>query len=374
MRQAFVCVNSAILAALLFAAPLSAQTNVDPVIDAASFSGEVMFLESGAPGMVLVIVRNGHSTVLGYGETEKGTGTQPDGKSLLRLNSITKVFVGEVAASLAAEGSLRLTDPLRRYAGGTHLPDSPGRAVTLLDLATHSAGMPREMPGLPEGTNPRAWPTRADRWQWLAGYDLPWAAGSVASYSNVGFDLLADATETAGGKPYADLLREHVTGPLGMADTVLTPTPEQCARLMIGSGVGGTFPCGDTHATGGSGGLYSTGEDMGRWLVHELANSDGSLDVSHAIYRQRQTLEAAIGFDETGQMAGLGMGWVAVAGDGINPMLLTKSGGGLGFMSYVAIAPGRDVGVFVAVNRADFEMFGTITRMVNGIIANLVIR
>ena len=40
-------------------------------------------------------------------------------------------------------------------------------------------------------------------------------------------------------------------------------------------------------------------------------------------------------------MAGLALGWVAVAPDSIQPMLLVKSGGGAGFMSYVAFAPGR---------------------------------
>ncbi|WP_207790567.1 D-alanyl-D-alanine-carboxypeptidase/endopeptidase AmpH [Polymorphobacter fuscus] len=359
---------------LLMSARGLAAPPADRVVEAAGLAGEVMFLESGAPGMVLTIVRNGQSTVLGYGETEKGNGKVPDGRSLFRLNSVTKVFVGEVAAALAAEGKLHLSDPLQRYAGSYKVPASGVRQVTLLDLATHSAAMPRELDDMPDGANPRAWPTRADRWKWLPGYDLPWAPGRIASYSNVGFDLLADAVEIAGGRPYADLLKLHVTGPLGMVDTGLVPTPDQCARLMVGSGLGGSFPCGDTRATGGSGGLYSTGDDMGRWLVHELADPDGSLGVSHAVYRQRQALQAAIGFDEAGPMAGLGMGWVAVDGNGITPALLTKTGGGLGFMTYMAMAPGRGVAVFVVVNRADFAMFGDITRMVNGLIANLVIR
>lgn len=367
---------SVTLSLLLCTAPAASWASdvPDPVIEAASLAGDVMFLEMGAPGMVLTIVRDGQSTVLGYGETEKGNGKQPDGRTLLRLNSITKIFVGEVAAALAAEGRLSLSDPLQKYSGTMKVPASGARQVTLLDLATHTAAMPRELDGIPEGANPRAWPTRLDRWKWLPGYTLPWAPGSIASYSNVGFDLLADAVETATGKMYPALLKQYVTGPLGMADTVLTPTAEQCARLMTGSGLGGTFPCGDTRATGGSGGLYSTGDDMGRWLVHELANADGALDISHAVYRQRQELKASIGFDEAGPMAGLGMGWVAVAADGINPMLLTKSGGGLGFMSYMVMAPGRDVAVFVVVSRADFAMFGDLTRMVNGLAASLVIR
>jgi serine-type D-Ala-D-Ala carboxypeptidase/endopeptidase len=39
--------------------------------EASGLAGTAMFLNSGAPGMVLVIVRGGQNLVLGYGETEK---------------------------------------------------------------------------------------------------------------------------------------------------------------------------------------------------------------------------------------------------------------------------------------------------------------
>ncbi|MEJ0016199.1 MAG: D-alanyl-D-alanine-carboxypeptidase/endopeptidase AmpH [Acetobacteraceae bacterium] len=347
----------------------------DPVLDEASdLAGFVMFVDSGAPGMVLAVVRGDATLVAGYGETEKGNGRTPDGKSLVRLNSITKVVATEVLASLAADGKVRLTDPLQRYAGDVKVPTSGPRPINLLDLATHSAGLPREMDGAPPGVNPRAWPTRADRWKWLPGQTLRWAPGTVASYSNVGFDLLADAMETATGQSYPDLLRTRVTTTLGMVDTGFAPTPEQCARLMVGSGFGGAATCVDTHATDGSGGLYSTGDDMARWLHHNIDDPDGTLAVSHAMYRPRQSLPAAIGFDEGGPMAGLGLGWVMVPSDGIRPMLVAKSGAGAGFMSYAAFAPGRRVGVFVVVNRVDFQAFHGLAGAANALIATLVTR
>jgi serine-type D-Ala-D-Ala carboxypeptidase/endopeptidase len=347
----------------------------DPVLaEATSLGGAVMFIDSGAPGMVLVIVRGDHSVVLGYGETEKGNQHQPDGRSLLRLNSITKVFATEVLVSLAAEGKLRLSDPLQRYSGDVQVPAFSGHPITLLDLVTHSAGLPREMGPAPPDVNPRAWPTREDRWQWLPGYKLLWAPGSIASYSNVGFDFLADAMEAAGGQSYPDLLRARVTVPLGMVDTGFAPTAGQCAKLMVGTGLGGAATCVDTHATDGSGGLYSTGDDMARWLRHNIEDPDGILLLSHAVYRPRQSLPAAIGFDEAGPMAGLGLGWVTMASDGIRPMLVVKSGGGAGFMSYIAFAPGRGVGLFVAVNRVDFQMFFGMTTAANALIENLVTR
>ena len=360
--------------ALAFAAVTTARAADDPLLaDATDLSGLVAFMESGAPGMVLVVVRGGATIVRGYGETEKGNKHAPDGNSLLRLNSITKVFTTEVLASLAADRKLALTDPLQRFTDKT-VPLFGAKPITLLDLATHSAGLPREMPGAPEDANPRAWPTHEDRWAWLPRYTLPWAPGTTASYSNIGFDLLADATENAGGQPYPDLLRTRVTAPLGMTDTGFTPTPEQCARLMVGSGRGGPLPSGDTHATDGSGGLYSTGNDMARWLRHNLDDVEGALALSHAVYRPRQSMPAVIGFDEGTSMAGLGLGWVMLAAQGAQPAMLTKSGGGAGFMTYMAFAPGQGIAVFIAASRVDFSMFPILTDTANKLIAGLVPR
>lgn len=366
-----------ILLALVLALATATASHAadDPVLaEAADLLGTVTFLNSGAPGMVLAVVRGDRALVRGYGETEKGNKHTPDGASLLRLNSITKVFTTEMLVSLVAERKLALTDPLQRFAADAKVPVFGTRAITLLDLATHSAALPRETGDIPEGVNSRAWPTREDRWKWLLGYTLPWEPGTIAAYSNPGFDLLADAIETAGGQSYPDLLRLHVTAPLGMTDTGFAPTPEQCARLMIGSGLGGAASCIDTHATDGSGGLYSTGNDMVRWLRHNLADTNGVLALSQAVYRPRQSIPVAIGFDEALPMAGLGLGWVTVAAQGAQPMLVVKSGGGAGFMSYIAFAPGRNVGVFIAVNRVDFPMFSGVTDTANKLITSLVTR
>ena len=347
----------------------------DPVLtEAVEFPGYVMFGESGAPGMVLVVVRGTAGLVLGYGETERGNGRQPDGRSLFRLNSVSKVFATEVLASLAAEGGIRLTDKLERHAGGIPVQQVGPRPITLLDLATYSAGMPREIGDAPPDRAPRTWPTRSERWDWLSGNPLRWAPGTVAAYSNVSFDLLADAMESASGQPYAALLRDRVVAPAGMTDTIVAPSEEQCTRLMIGTGLGGAGPCVDTTATAGSGGLYSTGNDMLRWLQHNMRDPEGTLALSHAIYRQRQAMPIATGFDEGAPMSGLGMGWVISDAAGTRPLLVAKSGAGVGFMSYVAFAPGRDVGVFVVINRLDFAPFAGLVAGANALLASLATR
>ena len=51
---------------------MAEQPAADPVLaEATGLAGTAMFMTSGAPGMVLVVVRGDRSLVLGYGETEK---------------------------------------------------------------------------------------------------------------------------------------------------------------------------------------------------------------------------------------------------------------------------------------------------------------
>jgi serine-type D-Ala-D-Ala carboxypeptidase/endopeptidase len=356
---------------LVFATITAARTAGNRLLkNAADTSGNVMFSVSEVPGMVLVLDRGGQTLISGYGETATGNHQTPDEHSLLCLNSITKLFTTEVLVSLAAKGKLALSDPLQRFAGRAKVPRFGTRSITLLDLATHSAALPRD---LPEGAVSGTSPTRKDRWRWLAGHTLPWAPGTIAAYSNVGFDLLADAIESAGKKPYRDLLRTHVTAPLGMNDTCFAPSRKQCAQLMTGSGDDDAAPCGDMHADG-SDGLYSTAGDMALWLRHNVREANDVLALSHAVYRPRQSMPAAVGFGEASPIAGLGLGWVSVAAQGIEPMLLVKSGGGPGFMSYIAFAPGRNAGMFVAVNRLDYSTFPALTDGANKLLASLVTR
>ncbi|KJU43927.1 beta-lactam binding protein AmpH [Salmonella enterica subsp. enterica serovar Heidelberg str. 90-0318] len=103
----------------------------------------------------------------------------------------------------------------------------------MVNLATHTSALPREQPGGAAHRPVFVWPTREQRWNWLSTATLKVAPGSQAAYSNLAFDLLADALATASGKPYTQLFEEKITRPLGMKDTTFTPSPDQCKRLMV---------------------------------------------------------------------------------------------------------------------------------------------
>lgn len=321
-----------------------------PLADA-DLRGSTIFEESAATGMVLVVVRNREVMMTSYGETSPGSGVKPSSNSLVRLCSISKVFAGELLMELTKEGKVRLTDPLQRFAPpGRVVPKGAGGTpITLRDLATHTSGLPREVSSYPAKAPHFTFPDRTLRWIWLPKQRLISHPGTAALYSNVGFDFLGDALVSATNKSYAQLLKEYIVQPLGLRDTTLTPSWEQCARLLRGTGDEG--PCTDTQASGASGGVYSTSADMVRMLQYLLhvPGVAAQAGPSIAVYLKPIQLKSVQGLSHAGDPTGIGLGWVQL-GDPDGPSaLIEKTGGGAGFETYIALSPRRQTGIFLAV-------------------------
>ena len=329
----------------------------------ADLRGSTIFEQSAVTGMVLVVVRNREAMMKSYGETFPGSGVRPDPNSLIRLCSISKVFAGELLSELISEGKVTLNDPLQRFAPPkTIVPEGTGRTpITLRDLATHTSGLPREVGSYPAKTPHFTFPDQTFRWTWLTKQRLLTRPGTDALYSNVGFDLLGDALACAANKTYAQLLNERIVRPLGLRDTTLTPSSEQCARLLRGTGDEG--PCTDTQASGASGGVYSTSADMARVLQYLLHTPGATAQVGPAIavYLKPAQLKSVQGLSHAGDPTGIGLGWIQL-GDPDGPSaLMEKTGGGAGFETYIALSPKRQTGIFLAVTdgkgRAQISLF-----------------
>ncbi len=370
-----------LLCAFLVIAPAASTVRAEDraLQEATAFFGQVLHIETGVPALVVAAVRGEEVAIEGFGERADGSGQEPDGRTLMRVGSITKAFAGQVLASLVADGTVGLADPLADHlTWAKRGSDDAGGPIRLIDLVTHSAGLPREVPHEPGSEeDPFANITRAAFEQWLGSEPLLFRPGSAVLYSNFGFDLLAAALGSAAGTTYADLLRERVTGPIGMNDTTFVPNENQSGRIMQGHGFEGealpAVPTGD--AIVGSGGLYSTAEDMALWLKWHLGRfADDGADVrliDHASYLYRDGLKMVFGMDESGRMDAIGLGWVVMMPREDRPLILQKAGGLQGIFSYVAFAPTRNVGVFVAINAFDFGAAMAMTEAANDFIASL---
>ncbi|OKP04512.1 D-alanyl-D-alanine-carboxypeptidase/endopeptidase AmpH [Xenorhabdus eapokensis] len=329
-----------------------------------------IFEEGNPLGMAMVVIDNNQVIHRSFGETYPGSGVRPRQDSLIRIASITKLMTSEVMVKLAQRKHLKITDPLQKYTYyGVHVPNyGTGQPILLYHLASHTSGLPREQPGGKWGRPVFIWPTQSNRWAWLKTAKIDTTPGTTASYSNLAYDLLADALSKATGKPYSRLLQEEITYPYRMKDTTLTPTPSQCTRLMAGVK---SSPCVNTIAAAGSGGVYSTPADMQRWMQQFLSSHNQlrkqTASREQGIYFKRADLKSIKGMDVAGQADGIGLGWVYMDAEGI----YQKTGGGGGFNTYMAMIPERNIGVFVVMTRKEQSKFSHVTSGVNELVAAL---
>jgi D-alanyl-D-alanine-carboxypeptidase/D-alanyl-D-alanine-endopeptidase len=332
-----------------WAASASAQQPLS-LADAA-LQGRTLFQQSGFTSMVFIVVRDRETMVEGYGETFPGSARTPNDKSLIRLCSLSKVFATDLLLRLADDGKLSIADPLERYAPpGKHVPlADDGTKITLRDLATHTAGLPREVGAYPAKAPHFTFPSYTVRWAWLQKQKLLTPPGTAALYSNVGFDFLGDALAIASSKSYAQLLHDRLLEPLGMWDTTLVPSFDQCARLLRGERDEG--PCTDTLASGASGGIYSTPADMVKFLQYLLQTPGSPAQPPNAlsVSIEPHQLKSIQGLSHAGDPTGIGLAWIQI-GDPTTPSsIIEKTGGGAGFSTYIALSPSHKTAVFLAV-------------------------
>jgi D-alanyl-D-alanine-carboxypeptidase/D-alanyl-D-alanine-endopeptidase len=319
--------------------------------------------------------------VRSYGEMADGRGKAPDGDTRMRVGSITKVFAGATLASMVADGKVGFTDKLQdRLGWDVKIPERDGKSIRLIDLATHASGLPREAEDKPGETEPTATRSKEDYVSSLTPDALLFPPGTGILYSNFGFDLLAQALSHVAGKPYPDLLKERVLDPAGMQDTGFDLPEADRGRAMQGHNFDGSpMPFIPTSPMiVGAGGLYSTVNDMLRWLGWHLdrfatANAEMRL-LDHASYLNRDGLSPVFGTDEGGEMGAMGLGWVVLQPEGNRPLILEKSGGLQGMFSFVAFAPSRGVGVFVAINEFNVGGFDAMSKAAIELITELAPR
>ena len=221
-------------------------------------------------GLAIGVWKHGERRVFAYGAAK------PD--SMFEIGSISKTFTGLILARMAAEGKVRLDQPVRELLPRGAVAKPPGspdnvQEITLLDLATHRSGLPR----LPDNfypadnANPYADYGPRELYAYLASHGVAKPVDAPYEYSNLGVGLLGQVLADRAGKSYADLLREQITGPLGMTDTVVKLSDEQQRRFVWGNDQKHPPVHGwDFDALAGAGAIRSTAGDMIAYLEANL--------------------------------------------------------------------------------------------------------
>lgn len=138
-------------------------------------------------------------------------------ETIYDLASLTKPLVtGLLAAMLVERGRVELDGAVSLY-----LPEfarEEKRAVTVRQLLTHTSGLPawRPLYLLAEGDPARALEV-------IAAQPLEQAPGARVTYSDLGFITLGLLLQRVAGAPLAELAREQIFVPLGLARTFFNP-------------------------------------------------------------------------------------------------------------------------------------------------------
>src|SRR5262249_45057997 len=145
--------------------------------------------------------------------------------------------------------------------------------ITLVDLATHHSGLPMMPDNFhpADPSDPYADFTVQRLYSFIRRHGVAKPADAGYSYSNLGVGLLAQALAVRAGRTYADHLREEITGPLGMTDTVLELSDEQERRFLQGRDAAHR-PVHHWYVPGlaGAGSIRSTAGDMMTYLEANL--------------------------------------------------------------------------------------------------------
>jgi len=187
---------------------------------------------------------------------------------LYEIGSISKVFTGLLLAQAVERGELALGDTLGVLLQGKVVFAAPAvAAITLEQLATHRSCLPRQFGGLRSGAAVVEQLRLADRaalWAALAGQQLARVAPCDALYSNYGMAVLAEVLSERYGKPWSDLVRDQITAPLALVDT-LQHLGDKRMRLAPAFDGRRPAPAWDMLAFAGAGGLRSSAEELARF-------------------------------------------------------------------------------------------------------------
>ncbi len=294
--------------------------------------------------------------VFGFGQLHKDKPqSQPNGKTIYQIGSITKVFTTTLLAEQVVLGHMKLSDPAQKYLPSIKLPRENDREITLEELATHHSGLPR----LPQliglfviGSGGAEDPYAALGWKEIAGM-LPsvWLTSSIGSkyvYSNLGMGLLGQtlvhATQSA---DYAELVAKQIAEPLGLSDTCVTLDDARRPRLAQAQLSGGkkTVPW-HFGSLEGCGALYSTVDDLLVFASANLGLRESNLASAMQLAQEPRPESRWPG-------GPMGLGWhIMQAENPAKPSSVWHNGMTGGYASMLILVPERKLAVIVLSNVA----------------------
>ena len=299
-------------------------------------------------GVAVALRVNGKTSLYNYGMADAARQQPITSDSIFNLASVGKVFATTLLADAVKRGEMRLDDPVAKYV--TELQKGGDiQEVTLGQIASHTSGLPRE-PGQYK-TWHRGKYTLHDVIRFLNDWqaDPQHEPGKQDIYSNLAMILLRLALERRFHEPFATLMQERITGPLGMDSTALQLSPALRARAVQGYG-----PLGRAIGQPGigtssnmdfavAGQIFSSPRDMAVFLTANMGELPDHRELQDAMaFAQQGVFTVNPRFTQA-------LAWQIVQRDDLT--VIDKNGGLPVTSTYIGFAPAAKVGIVILENR-----------------------
>ncbi|MEP7344481.1 MAG: serine hydrolase domain-containing protein [Gemmatimonadaceae bacterium] len=229
------------------------------------------FNENIRPGLAVAVVRDGRLVFAnGYGMANLEHRVRITPATVFDVASVSKQFAGLAIAMLVEQGKIRLSDDVRRY-----IPElgDVGYTITIDHLVHHTSGL-RDWPG---SLSLAGW-----RMDDVIAFDqilrfayhqrsLNFKPGDEYTYSNTGYNLLAEVVARVTGRSFRQFTQEQLFRPLGMTrsrfhDDVTELIPDRAFGYAKSDS--GWKSITDNLAALGSSSLFTTVEDLAKWVAN----------------------------------------------------------------------------------------------------------
>jgi CubicO group peptidase (beta-lactamase class C family)/D-alanyl-D-alanine dipeptidase len=282
----------------------------------------------------------------GYGLADPRTKSAATAETVARVGSVSKLFTDLALMQLVESGKIELDAPIQTYLPDFKPENPHDGPITLREILAHRAGLVREPPvgHYFDPTEPSLESTVAS----LNRTTLVYPPGTKTKYSNAGIATVGRVVETVAGKPFDEAIRDAVLAPLAMdrssyvLDDTLRP---DLAKAVMWTYDGRTFPAPTFELSGmaPAGNLYSTVNDLGRFLSALFAGGEGP----RGRVIDKETLEQMWKPQAGGQTFGLGFALSELEGH----RKVGHGGAVYGFATSLAALPDEKLGVAIVATK-----------------------
>lgn len=307
-----------------------------------------VYRQANAPGMATAVIKDGKVIFKQtFGLADMESRTPITDSTAFNIASVSKQFTAFMALLAQRQGKLSLDDDIRTYLPELgHLPYK----ITIRQLANHTNGLPNfsEIKKL-QGFADEVKVTNVQSIQTLLGIkNLNFVPGTQFQYNNTGFSLLAEILHRVYKKDFSQLLREFITDPLHMGNTMAIGDPDKIIPNKAESYVQRNdaflkYPIG--QMVYGSSNIYTTLDDLCRWAVNFQYPTVGGAEL-YGEMQQNTILNS-------GKPVEYGLGLQTERYKGLD--IVFHGGGTVGYRTYILHVPSQHFSVVILGNKQGFE-------------------